>query len=136
MLSLMLLLALGSGASAHAEPLPNAGRFNLHCSISIHTVSDPPLPSSITADYAVDLDKKSWCAVDRCSERYRLREVSGSFVEFVVKDEVADKERFLVNLETGKLAGSADAAPNGLINGFSTYLADGECAARPYSNGK
>lgn len=134
--SLALLCALGMCASAQAESLPKEGRFNLRCSISIRTVSGPSLPAHITANYAVDLNSRSWCAVDDCAERYSLSQIGASTVQFTVKNAFADIEQFLINLETGKLAGHADDAPNGLINGFRTYLAEGDCVPLPYAEGQ
>lgn len=128
------LMALFVCASAQAESLPKEGQFNIRCSISIRTVSGPALPSKITANYAVDLSSQTWCNVeDHCAQRYGLRHVGESAVEFTIRDTFAEHERFLVNLESGKLAGSSDDAPNGLINGFRTYLAKGDCVPLPYT---
>jgi hypothetical protein len=135
--ALGMLIALSACAAAQAEALPREGRFNLQCSISIRTVSGPPVPAKITPNYAVDLDAKTWCNVeDHCAQHYALHKISETAVEFTITDSVADHEKFLVNLESGKLAGSADDAPNGLINGFRTYLAEGDCVPRPYSEGR
>lgn len=136
--SFALLSALGIGASTQAGPLPTEGQFNLRCAILIRTVSGPPLPANITANYAVDLKSKTWCVVDddHCATRYGLRQIGASVVEFTIKDALADSEKFLVNLETGTLAGHANDAPNGLINGFRTYLAEGECVSLPYADGR
>ena len=54
-------------------------------------------------------------------------------IELVEKDSFAEHESALINLQTGKLAGSFDDAPNGLINGFRTYLLEGRCSLLPYS---
>ena len=128
------LISLLMSALAQAETLPKDGRFNLRCSISVRTVSGLPVPSHVTANYAVDLDSQTWCAVeDGCAQRYSLRKVGASAIKFTTKNAFSEHESFLVNLESGKLAGSSDSAPNGLSNGFQTYLADGDCISLPYA---
>jgi len=121
-------------ASANAQSLPQEGRFNLRCTFSIRTVSGPKMPEKITGDYAVDLDSQHWCVPkEGCTERLALRRADESFIELVVRDSFSEHERVMINLKTGKAAGSSDDAPNGLINGFRTYLSEGQCSSMPYA---
>jgi len=54
-------------------------------------------------------------------------------ISLVEKDSFSEHENALINLKTARLAGSFDDAPNGLINGFRTYLVEGQCSLAPYS---
>ncbi len=121
-------------AAAHAESLPRDGRFNLRCLVAIRTVSGPNVSKTSTVNYAIDLQSQHWCLPQEgCKARYILRRQNASLIELVAKDAFADHESALVNLETGKLAGHSDDAPNGLGAGFRTYLAEGQCRPLPYS---
>jgi hypothetical protein len=133
------LALLCAAEATQGQALPKNGSYNLHCPVTIRTISGPPAPKTGALNFAVDLDSRHWCLPDEgCKERYALHRVDSSSlgysaIELVEKDAFADHENALINLDTGKLAGSSDDAPNGLINGFRTYLVSGQCSLMPYS---
>ena len=118
--------------------MPDSGRYNLQCPVTIRTISGPPARKSGTLNFAIDLSSQKWCLpTEGCKERYDVRREGQSLgyaaIRLVEKDSFAEHENALINLQTGKLAGSLDDAPNGLINGFRTYLVEGQCSLMPYS---
>jgi len=125
--------------ATQAQALPKDGRYNLSCPVTIRTISGPSAPRAGVINFAVDLSSQQWCLpVEGCKDRYALHRLDSSSlgysaIELVEKDSFAEHESALINLDTGKLAGSFDDAPNGLINGFRTYLLSGQCSALPYS---
>jgi hypothetical protein len=127
-----LFLVLSSGAVAST---PATDKFNLDCRMTVRKASGPREEDYKTeAIYAVDLANSRWCLPqDGCKDHFKAQRIEGETIKLTMEDTFSTHSSAIINLESGKIGASYDSAPNGLMNGFITYLAQGLCSIQSYS---
>ena len=126
-----LFVAISSGVVA---PAAAADKFNLDCRLSVRTVSGQRKDYKSEAIYAVDLVNSQACLPqDSCKDHYKVERFDATTIKLTMDDTFSTHSSAIINLKSGRIGASYDSAPNGLINGFVTYLAQGQCTIQPYS---